>query len=445
MRRRVHLLAATLLLLTSLLVMAVPAQAQDCTTHHAGDLTIGQDQIFEIRDCVFCQHGNVLVTGNGILRIQNADLVVEAPDSGACLVRLADSARLEMTHSRVVSSGSLEVTFDDSSSVLIDAGSELEWFHAHGAATIEVRDSSIGDFHLHAGTAAVISGSRVSVTLLVDGAGSHTLSNLVPGFISLWSLEEQEPSSNLGYAIELSETTVENWSVLSAADVEVWDAVLYKLEINGGSLCALENVTAFFLPTRGFGGTITWDHGSLLAGIACWDASFSLSGEFEAHAATIWAWQAGRVLRSYPVVLTNPVGEPIANADLVLYNKDAQAVWAGQTDAMGGATFSIAFDDSNFSDTWTLLAPALGASADVHLLSDTPVLFAFSGDIDGDGTISMLDVRLCLQIATGLLQGDPEQRDAADVDHDGDIDLDDAQALAEYVLGLTTSPPGGGS
>jgi len=57
------------------------------------------------------------------------------------------------------------------------------------------------------------------------------------------------------------------------------------------------------------------------------------------------------------------------------------------------------------------------------------------GDIDGNATINLLDVRLCLQIAAGFLEGTAAQRTAADGNEDGDVDLADAQLLAKYVIG----------
>ncbi|MFC2078322.1 Ig-like domain-containing protein [Candidatus Bipolaricaulota bacterium] len=63
------------------------------------------------------------------------------------------------------------------------------------------------------------------------------------------------------------------------------------------------------------------------------------------------------------------------------------------------------------------------------------------GDVNGDGKIDLIDVRLCQQIAAGVIAGTAEQRQAADVDGDGDVDEKDAEILAEYVLGIRTTLP----
>jgi len=63
------------------------------------------------------------------------------------------------------------------------------------------------------------------------------------------------------------------------------------------------------------------------------------------------------------------------------------------------------------------------------------------GDVNGDGAIDLIDVRLCAQIAQGVITGTPQQRAAADVDDDGDVDMDDVTILSEYVLGARTTFP----
>jgi len=64
-----------------------------------------------------------------------------------------------------------------------------------------------------------------------------------------------------------------------------------------------------------------------------------------------------------------------------------------------------------------------------------------NGDVNGDGVIDLLDVRLCLQIAQGYVTGTPQQRAAADGDGDGDVDADDVTILSEYVLGIRSTLP----
>ena len=64
-----------------------------------------------------------------------------------------------------------------------------------------------------------------------------------------------------------------------------------------------------------------------------------------------------------------------------------------------------------------------------------------NGDVNGDGTIDLLDVVLCQQIASGLVHGTAAQREAADVNGDGDVDADDVTTLSEYVLGIRTTLP----
>jgi len=62
-------------------------------------------------------------------------------------------------------------------------------------------------------------------------------------------------------------------------------------------------------------------------------------------------------------------------------------------------------------------------------------------DINLDGRVDVLDARLCYQMAVGVLIGTPYERGAADVDDDGDVDMDDAVALAEYVAGMRDTLP----
>lgn len=73
--------------------------------------------------------------------------------------------------------------------------------------------------------------------------------------------------------------------------------------------------------------------------------------------------------------------------------------------------------------------------------SDAHFAITDRGDVNGDGSIDVLDARLCLQIALGVIAGTPAQREHGDMDSDGDVDMDDAQILAEYVIGIRPTLP----
>ncbi len=65
---------------------------------------------------------------------------------------------------------------------------------------------------------------------------------------------------------------------------------------------------------------------------------------------------------------------------------------------------------------------------------DVPIVDT-RGDVDGNGVVDVVDVRLALQIALGFLNRSIGGR-AADVDEDGNVDADDALHMARRVIGL---------
>ncbi|MCX6095410.1 MAG: PKD domain-containing protein, partial [Candidatus Bipolaricaulota bacterium] len=58
------------------------------------------------------------------------------------------------------------------------------------------------------------------------------------------------------------------------------------------------------------------------------------------------------------------------------------------------------------------------------------------GDVDENGTVDVIDVRIVLQAALGLVHLTTGESEQADVDRDGDIDSEDARLLAEHVIGM---------
>jgi hypothetical protein len=57
------------------------------------------------------------------------------------------------------------------------------------------------------------------------------------------------------------------------------------------------------------------------------------------------------------------------------------------------------------------------------------------GDVNGDGAIDLVDLRLAYQAALGLISLAPEQAERADLDDDGDVDMVDVELLCGLILG----------
>ncbi|MCD6155103.1 MAG: lamin tail domain-containing protein [Candidatus Verstraetearchaeota archaeon] len=66
---------------------------------------------------------------------------------------------------------------------------------------------------------------------------------------------------------------------------------------------------------------------------------------------------------------------------------------------------------------------------------DPTVLSCNTHDLDGDCILGIRDVRIAYKIAMGCFATTPQQREAADVDGDGDVDMDDVSWYAERILG----------
>ena len=113
-----------------------------------------------------------------------------------------------------------------------------------------------------------------------------------------------------------------------------------------------------------------------------------------------------------------------ATASTIIYYWDGSS-WQRASDqiyANGCITVTITADTQ----------PSLLDLTGLYFGSSTVTL----GDINDDGYVNVLDARLCLQIATGFITPTAAQEAAADVDGDGDVDLDDAELLAKYIIGM---------
>lgn len=101
----------------------------------------------------------------------------------------------------------------------------------------------------------------------------------------------------------------------------------------------------------------------------------------------------------------------------------------GQTSTQQNPTHSYAP-----SGTFTVTLQATGRSGATGTASKEITVYAL-GDLTGDGKVNVADVLLLYRAINGLLTLTPCQRAQADIDQDGDVDLDDGVALVHLITG----------
>jgi PKD repeat protein len=101
----------------------------------------------------------------------------------------------------------------------------------------------------------------------------------------------------------------------------------------------------------------------------------------------------------------------------------------GQTSTAQNPTHTYAA-----SGTFTVTLQATGASGATGTVSREVQVYSL-GDLTGDGEVNVADVLLLYRAVNGLLTLTPCQRARADIDKDGDVDLDDGVALVHLITG----------
>ena len=113
-------------------------------------------------------------------------------------------------------------------------------------------------------------------------------------------------------------------------------------------------------------------HGQIIFENSRWDTAaeiikgndFTIKGSLKIGEIGGFSWEDSKVTRVYEVI-----GKP--NTELIL-GKEGKTVWQGKTGEDGEASFSIKYNDENFSDSWKL-RDDLGTQIKVGFFSNTPI------------------------------------------------------------------------
>jgi len=104
----------------------------------------------------------------------------------------------------------------------------------------------------------------------------------------------------------------------------------------------------------------------------------------------------------------------------------------GEFDDAEGAEITHTWYAPSFYTVRVRVTDSLGNTA-----TDTAEVrvLAAKGDVNGNGVIDLVDLRLAYQTALGLISLTPEQADRADLNDDGRVDMVDVELLCRLILG----------
>ncbi len=371
-----------LAILALLIGINVIALGTDCTREHHGDLIIKGDEVFTISNQTFCQYGNIVVRDNAQLVVRNATIEMLNKEEDT-YIHILDSARVvfESLRLSLAINTHLQISAYDRTLLYIE-GMNVP---AHGLVVeadddskVVVRLSKISEFHVRGHANVLISGCLVSraINLGFSENPAIKIRDLRPGYLASWVFPLDTPCP---WDLEVRNTKAPAWWIQVSGDVRLHlrDSEIDALSLDSG-YCYVVVSSSHVSNTnfRDIMGEIRFedvqiDHSFKVQNTLCLTVSGSVnfgSGKL------IEDWRNSTILRTYNVSVEDQNGFPAARALLDLESPSGKHL-SVTTDEEGLASFSISFDDSNYSENWILTATLGDQSVvcPVSFMSSSPV------------------------------------------------------------------------
>jgi len=267
------------------------------------------------------------------------------------------------------------------------ANTEVEYVNwlLGGSASVTFEDCVAWQLGVKDSGQAIVRNSHVGQAVIVFDVGQHAvLRRLTAGaLVSFWGLHDADPSTNVPFNFTVTNSTVDGWYLRNrGADLVLEDCNLHgsRLRPEFDSDLSLTRVVRTYVEEL----MLWWSHGTLQFEdstvhhiITPVSSSTTISGSLrveQKELKTDWGpWNESSITREYPVHVTSEYGLPLARVPVSLRNPGGTLVLSGETDTNGLFTFSITFDDSGYSETWTLQVGSGSGRTPVSLLTDTPL------------------------------------------------------------------------
>ncbi len=322
---------------------------------------------------------------DGKIFIQNSKMIFNTPRGIESVLNFG--GKLEVEDSAFFSGEWLDLIITGNGGELHNVtlpGNSVIAQHSHQPGKLKISSSELYRFDAQMPAEVKMFNSTISellvLTLQYIFYQDVTVNDLHPGM--------NEVSVFTGTrSLSLSETFVGRWGIHlpgEGGSLKITDCTLDYImggELMEGGLgfgrtpVSMSNSTTKTLMFYDYhDGVLTMQDAEVTEVIIIEDSSLELRGTVSLSTVYRVRWVSGSVTRDFPVITEDSSGVPLPNTDLELYSPQNELVWSRKTDSQGTASFEITFDDDNYGETWTLVAPNLGINKEVEFLTDTPIV-----------------------------------------------------------------------
>ena len=359
-----------------------------CDIIHEGDLIIQGSEIYEIKDCVFCQNGNIFVRDNAQLVVKDAVLKLNQPAFQSYVIQVYSYVLME--NAQLLSDYSFGFQVFGKAylnSFKIRQNSRL---YSEVEGIITATNSQLGGICFHGNSSFMVTDSEILDMVDIDALYTENASIKIAGLypkttIDYWNSHENMTIEGTFADLTLNNTYVNRWIVRAGGEnttLEIRDSEISWFRIGADSHQAgvmwtvgpsmVIDSTIDALTCIDYDGSPLTFENSQLRGFLASYARLNILGTFVFDGNV--TMESAQVTRNYPVIVNDVSGSSLSDIDLALYSSDGTPVWSGKSDPEGKAEFDILFTDANYEDVWTLNAASFNITLDVDFRTDTPIV-----------------------------------------------------------------------
>ena len=349
------------------------------------------------------------------------------------------TVQLPSAYIPLVADGSLSVLIDDSTTTVGD-GFAIDFVKLLINASSSTYSGTIRGTITNSSGGAVIADALITASALSDrsdASGAYQLTDVPAGQVLVEVSKTGYVSQSRLIDLVDNETEIQNFVLVenaSSVTVTFTDGSAYSPSVTPGQ--STQAIGRFQLSGASIGASLA-GVSIQLDGIRTGASNFKLWRSSDA------AFDAGTDTQLGFTIPEDPgVGSSIDFSGLSASIPVTELYFFLTCDVSGGAVGQLRGVIPSYAQL-TVEGGQFSGSITNAVLSygDVPLAAPAVGDVDNDGQVTQLDVRRILAFVSGCEALSTAQQDEADIDGDGDVDLNDARILAEYIIEIRTTLP----